>query len=164
MNRIGEFLNIPEVKLGIIAVSRDCFPRTLSETRRANIVKASGVYECPVTVENEGDMLKAVADVKAAACNALVVFLGNFGPETPETLITKYFDDPCMFVAAAEGDGDLISGRGDAYCGMLNCSYNLGMRHLNGYIPEYPVGTADEISKMIADFIPICWRVWRSLS
>lgn len=57
MNRIGEFQNIPEVKLGIIAVSRDCFPRTLSETRRANIVKASGVYECPVTVENEGDML-----------------------------------------------------------------------------------------------------------
>lgn len=69
-----------------------------------------------------------------------------------------------MFVAAAEGGGDLISGRGDAYCGMLNCSYNLGIRHLNGYIPEYPVGTADEIAKMIADFIPICWRVWRSLS
>ena len=118
--------------------------------RHANIVKASGVYECPVTVENEGDMLKAVADVKTAACNALVVFLGNFGPETPETLIAKYFDGPCMFVAAAEGDGDLISGRGDAYCGMLNCSYNIGMRHLNGYIPEYPVGTADEISKMAA--------------
>ena len=45
--------NIPVVKLGIIAVSRDCFPRTLSEMRRANIVKASGIYECPVTVENE---------------------------------------------------------------------------------------------------------------
>ena len=27
-------------------------------------------------------------------CNALVVFLGNFGPETPETLIAKYFDGP----------------------------------------------------------------------
>ena len=26
---------------------------------------------------------------------------------------------------------------------MLNCSYNLGMRHLKGYIPEYPVGTAE---------------------
>ena len=103
MNRIGEFRNIPEVKLGIIAVSRDCFPRTLSEMRHANIVKASGVYEGPVTGENEGDMLKAVADVKAAGCNAIVVFLSNFGPETPETLITKYFDDPCMFVAAANG-------------------------------------------------------------
>ena len=148
--------NIPEVKLGLIAVSRDCFPRVLSEMRRANIAKASGaVYECPVTVENEGDMLKAVADVKAAGCNALVVFLGNFGPETPETLIAKYFDGPCMFVAAAEGDGDLVNGRGDAYCGMLNCSYNLGMRHLKGYIPSYPVGTAEDIARMMDEFVPI---------
>ena len=60
-----------------------------------------------------------------------------------------------MFVAAAEGDGDLINGRGDAYCGMLNCSYNLGMRGLRGYIPEYPVGTAGEIADMIAQFVPI---------
>ncbi len=151
------FQNIPDVKLGIIAVSRDCFPIALSEMRRANICKAykDELYECPVTVENEKDMLKAVADVKAAECNALVVFLGNFGPETPETLIAKNFDGPCMFVAAAEGDGDMINGRGDAYCGMLNCSYNLGMRHLQGYIPEYPVGTADEIAKMIADFVPV---------
>ena len=149
--------NIPDVKLGIIAVSRDCFPIALSEMRRANIVKAygEGIYECPVTVENEADMLKAVDDVKAAGCNALVVFLGNFGPETPETLIAKYFDGPCMFAAAAEGDGDMINGRGDAYCGMLNCSYNLGMRHLTGYIPEYPVGTAEDIVKMIRDFVPV---------
>ena len=98
--------NIPEVKLGIVAVSRDCFPIGLSIARREAIVKVckGGLYECPVTVENELDMLKAVDDVKAAGCNALVVFLGNFGPETPETLIAKNFDGPCMFVAAAEGD------------------------------------------------------------
>ena len=153
--------NIPEVKLGIIAVSRDCFPISLSIARREAIVKAceGGLYECPVTVENEKDMLAAVADVQAAGCNALVVFLGNFGPETPETLIARHFDGPCMFVAAAEGDGDLINGRGDAYCGMLNCSYNLGMRHLKGYIPEYPVGTAADISRMICDFVPIARAV-----
>ena len=153
--------NIPEVKLGIVAVSRDCFPIALSKKRRAAIVKTCGgnIYECPVTVENEKDMLKAVEDVKAAGCNALVVFLGNFGPETPETLIAKYFDGPCMFVAAAEGDGDLINGRGDAYCGMLNCSYNLGMRHLKGYIPEYPVGTAEDIGKKIKEFYPIARAV-----
>ena len=150
--------NIPVVKLGIIAVSRDCFPITLSTARRSAIVQAyrgEDLYECPVTVENETDMLKAVADVKEAGCNALVVFLGNFGPETPETLIAEKFDGPCMFVAAAEGDGDLINGRGDAYCGMLNCSYNLGMRHLKGYIPEYPVGTASDIAQMMADFVPV---------
>ena len=135
------FENIPNVKLGLIAVSRDCFPRTLSEMRRANIAKAceGGVYECPVTVENEADMRKAVADVNAAGCNALVVFLGNFGPETPETLIAKIFRRPVScIVAAAEGDGDLINGRGDAYCGMLNCSYNLGMRHLKALHPRIP--------------------------
>ena len=150
-------MNIPEVKMGIIAVSRDCFPIALSEARRAAIVAAygEGLYECKVTVENEKDALAAVADVKAAGCNALTVFLGNFGPETPETLIAQKFDGPCMYVAAAEGDGDMINGRGDAYCGMLNCSYNLGMRHLKAYIPEYPVGTAEDIVKMIKEFQPI---------
>ena len=149
--------NIPDVKPGIIAVSRDCFIVSLSERRRKAIVDAydGELYECPVTVENEADMLKAVEDVKAAGCNALVVYLGNFGPETPETLIAKYFDGPCMFVAAAEGDGDLINGRGDAYCGVLNCSYNLGMRHLKAYIPDYPVGTAEDIAKMIGEFVPV---------
>ena len=149
--------NIPVVKPGIIAVSRDCFPIALSEARRAAIVKAygEGLYECPVTVENEKDALKAVEDVRAAGCNALVVFLGNFGPETPETLIAQRFEGPCMYVAAAEGDGDMINGRGDAYCGLLNCSYNLGMRHLRAYIPEAPVGTADEIAQRIRGFLPV---------
>ena len=156
--------NIPEVKLGLVAVSRDCFPIALSEKRRANVAAACAakdlpVYECPVAVENERDMLHAVADVKAAGCNALTVFLGNFGPETPETLIAKYFDGPCMFVAAAEGDGDLVNGRGDAYCGMLNCSYNLGLRHLKGYIPAYPVGTAEELADKMAEFVPIARAV-----
>ena len=43
--------NIPEVKLGIIAVSRDCFPIALSEKRRAAIsaacaAKGTDLYEC----------------------------------------------------------------------------------------------------------------------
>ena len=48
-----------------------------------------------------------------------------------------------MFFAAAEERGDnLLDGRGDAYCGMLNASYNLKLRNIKAYIPEYPVGTA----------------------
>ena len=149
--------NIPNVKLGLISVSRDCFPIALSQARRAAVAAAYGdIYECKITVENENDMLKAVADVKAAGVNALVVFLGNFGPETPETLLAKYFDGPTMFVAAAEDGADtLINGRGDAYCGMLNCSYNLGLRNIKAYIPEYPVGDANDIKEMIANFVPI---------
>ena len=149
--------NIPEVKLGVIAVSRSCFPAALSERRRAALCSAygEGVYECPVTVENEIDARRAVEDVKAAGVNALCVFLGNFGPETPETLIADWFDGPVMYVAAAEGDGDLHDGRGDAYCGLLNCSYNLGLRGRAAYIPESPVGTAEELAEELRAFVPI---------
>jgi len=58
-----------------------------------------------------------------------------------------------MFAAAAEETGqNLIDGRGDAYCGMLNASYNIGLRNLRPYIPAYPVGTASEVARMIAEF------------
>lgn len=153
--------NIPEVKLGVIAVSRDCFVLSLSENRRRALVSACAgkgvsIYEAKTTVENERDALKAVEEVKTAGCNALIVFLGNFGPETPETLIARYFHGPVLYAAAAEDTGqDLINGRGDAYCGMLNCSYNLGLRGIKAVIPEYPVGSPDDIADMAADFIPV---------
>ncbi|MEA5003567.1 MAG: fucose isomerase [Christensenella sp.] len=153
--------NIPEVKLGLIAVSRDCFVVSLSERRRAAVKQACegkglSVFEAKTTVENETDMIRAVDEAKAAGCNALVVFLGNFGPETPETLIAQRFDGPVMYAAAAEESGkDLINGRGDAYCGMLNCSYNLALRKIPAVIPSYPVGTAEEVAGMIADFVPV---------
>ena len=154
--------NIPEVKLGIVAVSRDCFPMELSAGRRAAVVaecKKNGteIFEAKTTVENEVDMLKALKEVNDAGCNALVVYLGNFGPETSETLLAKNFDGPVMFVAAAEepcGES-LCNRRGDAYCGMLNASYNLALRNIKAYIPEYPVGTADEVAVMIGEFIPV---------
>ncbi|HEX3076072.1 MAG TPA: fucose isomerase, partial [Lachnospiraceae bacterium] len=153
--------NIPEIKLGIIAVSRDCFPMELSASRRAEVVKAfkakgQDIFECTTTVENELDMAKASKEVKEAGCNALVVYLGNFGPETAETLLAKKFNGPVMFVAAAEEAGDnLLDGRGDAYCGMLNASYNLKLRNIKAYIPEYPVGTPSDVADMMADFLPI---------
>ena len=101
-------------------------------------------------------MVQALEDIKQAGCNALCVYLGNFGPEIAETLLAKHFDGPKMFIAAAEESGDsLLDGRGDAYCGMLNASYNLKLRNIRAYIPEYPVGTADDIAKMIGDFVPV---------
>ncbi len=157
--------NMPAVKLGIAAVSRDCFPKSLSASRRSNVVKACKekgieIYECPVTVENEKDMLSALDDLKNAGVNALVVYLGNFGPETAETLLAKKFGLPVMFAAAAEEFGDnLIDGRGDAFCGMLNASYNIGLRNVKAYIPEYPVGNPYEVADMIAEFIPVARTV-----
>lgn len=151
-------INIPEVKLGIVAVSRDCFPIQLSAKRREAVAgecrnKGISINEISTTVENEKDVLKALDEIKKAGVNALVVYLGNFGPEGPETMLAQKFDGPCMFAAAAEEDGNnLINGRGDAFCGMLNASYNLALRKLNPYIPEYPVGRPEEIADMIGEF------------
>ena len=149
--------NIPQIKLGIISVSRGCFPITLSERRRANVAAAYGLglYECPICVESESDARRAVDDVLAHSVDALCVFLGNFGPETPETMIADWFDGPIMYTSAAEGDGDLHDGRGDAFCGMLNASYNLGLRGRRVYIPDYPCGTAGEVAQQIRAFVPV---------
>ena len=156
--------NMPEVKIGVVAVSRDCFPESLSVTRRENLMKAyqekygeEGIYECPICiVESEIHMVQALEDIRKAGCNALAVYLGNFGPEIAETLLAKHFDGPKMFLAAAEEKGSsLLDGRGDAYCGMLNASYNLKLRNINAYIPEYPVGDAGECADMIHEFLPI---------
>lgn len=161
-------INMPEVKIGIVAVSRDCFPESLSVNRRKALTEAykkkydaSNLYECPICiVESELHMVQALEDVKKAGCNALVVYLGNFGPEISETLLAKHFDGPSMFIAAAEESGNnLVQGRGDAYCGMLNASYNLKLRNIKTYIPEYPVGTAEECADMIAEFVPIARAV-----
>ena len=156
--------NVVDLKIGVVAVSRDCFPESLSVDRRKELIKAykekygeDVIYECPICiVESEIHMVQALEDIKKAGCNALVVYLGNFGPEISETLLAKHFDGPKMFIAAAEESGNnLVCGRGDAYCGMLNASYNLKLRNIKAYIPEYPVGTAEECSDMIHEFEPI---------
>lgn len=158
--------NMPELKIGIVAVSRDCFPMSLSENRRRQVVKEyrqkyGEIFECPTCVENEIHMRKALKEVKDTNCNALVVYLGNFGPETSETLLAKEFGGPVMFIAAAEESGDkLLDDRGDAYCGMLNASYNLKLRNIKAYIPEYPVGTASECADMIHEFEPIAKSIF----
>ncbi len=154
-------LNIPAVKLGIVAVSRDCFPISLSHRRRCEVVenfKKLGyeIYEAETIIENELDQKKALAEINEAGVNALVIYLGNFGPEGPETLLAQEFRGPTMFVAASEENiAVLADDRGDAYCGMLNASYNIGLRGLKPYIPAYPVGTPEEVADMIAEFIPI---------
>ena len=162
--------NLPEIKVGIVAVSRDCFPAPLAVNRRVALAKAyeknydaKDIYECPICIiESEIDMVKALDDIKAHGCNALCVFLGNFGPEISETLLAKHFDGPKMFCAAAEEDYNSVTakGRGDAYCGMLNASYNLKLRGVKAYIPEYPVGTAEECADMIHEFIPVAKAVY----
>lgn len=158
--------NIPKIKVGVVAVSRDCFPESLSVGRRRALISAyhrlfgkdADIYECPVCiVESEKQMLQAYEDVVNAGCNALCVYLGNFGPEIAETMLAQRWVQktgyPVMFCAAAEEDTSVLaSDRGDAYCGMLNASYNLKLRGVHAYIPESPVGNAEHCARLIRDF------------
>jgi L-fucose isomerase-like protein len=140
--------NVPQITMGLIAVSRDCFPIGLSETRRKKVAeecraKSIPVMELETIIENENDVVNALKEIDEKKINALAIYLGNFGPEGPTTLLAKKFDGPVMVGAAAEDTGkDLIDGRGDAY-------------NLRVHIPSYPVGTPAEIAGMIRDFIPV---------
>ena len=104
--------NLPEVKIGVVAVSRDCFPESLSVNRRKALMEAyrakygqESVYECPVCiVESEIHMVQALEDIRRNGCNALCVYLGNFGPEISETLLAKHFDGPRNVYCGGGGD------------------------------------------------------------
>ena len=157
--------NLPKVKIGIVAVSRDCFPESLSVNRRKALVEAykanydaADIYECPVCiVESEIHMVQALEDVKAGRLQRAVSYtLATSVRKFPRPCLQSILTVLSMFVAAAEeSQNDLVGGRGDAYCGMLNASYNLKLRNVKAYIPEYPVGTAAECADMIHEFVPI---------
>ena len=66
--------NVPVIKIGIVAVSRDCFPESLAVNRRKAVIAEyekkfgkDGIYECPITiVESEIHAQQALEDVKKA--------------------------------------------------------------------------------------------------
>ncbi len=153
--------NMPEIKIGVVGVSRDCFPAALTQKRLAALMaelKKQGVkaVASAVIIENEAQALEACDDLIEQECNAAVVYLGNFGPEAPTTLFIQEFPGPVMACAAAEENkAVLASDRGDALCGLLNCSYNIGLRRLAVYIPQYPVGLPKDLAQKIGEFASI---------
>lgn len=153
-----QLINAPEVKLAIVGVSRDCFPIELTRTRLQALGKACdkiglSVYLCQTIIENEQDTLAALAEADEAGANAAVIYLGNFGPEGPLAIFAEQFPGPVMAIAASEESKDtLVGGRGDAYCGMLNASYNFGLRSVPVFIPQMPVGLPDELAPKIQHF------------
>ena len=151
-------MNEPVVKIGIVAVSRDCFPIELSKQRLAKLFDSCRdidveIFAMDTVVESEADALNAHSELLEKDINALVVYLGNFGPEGPTAKLIKLFDGPVMTCAAAEETGDnLFSGRGDAFCGLMNLSYNLNLNSLKAHIPETPVGLPEELAGEISRF------------
>ena len=154
-------INQPKVKLAIVGVSRDCFPALLTKKRVAAVMAEAkkaklAVVDCPVTIENEKDAMAALEWARKEGVNACCMFLGNFGPEGPTTMFVQKFGGPAMVLAAKEENRAVLkSDRGDALCGVLNFSYNVGLRRLKVYIPEYPVVDAKGAVKELKDFTAI---------
>jgi len=153
--------NVPRPTVGLVAVSRDCFPAELSRTRRKRVAEECRRLEIPVVeldtlIENEADVLRALTEIREKRIGALSIYLGNFGPEGPTSLLAQKFQGPVMVTAAAEDSGrDLYDGRGDAYCGLLSTTYNLGLRRQRVHLPAVPVGSPAEIARMIGNFLPL---------
>ena len=156
-----KLLNAPDLELALVGVSRDCFPIELTRKRLAALQKACKARKLPVIalktiIENENDALTALQEAETAGCNAAVVFLGNFGPEGPLSIFAQNFYGPVMACAAAEETGkDLINGRGDAFCGLLNAGINFGLRSVTVHLPAKPVGLPADLALEIEHFASV---------
>ena len=104
-------------------------------------------------------MVQALEDIKKAGCNALCVYSWKASDRRFLRHFLQTFRGTEDVHRSSRGTQDIFAGRGDAYCGMLNASYNLQLRNVKAYIPEYPVGTAEECADMIHDFLPIARAV-----
>lgn len=155
--------NQPKIKLAVVGVSRDCFPIQLTKTRLAALaaeLKKAKLDKCvvisPVVIESEKDSLAALKWAREEGVNAACMFLGNFGPEGPTTIFVEKLGVPTMMIAAKEENRKgLASDRGDALCGVLNFSYNCGLRRLAVHIPERPNVTAKEGVAEIRHFLNV---------
>jgi len=156
----------PEIKLGLVSASRNCFPRSLSEERTQRVLagcRQAGIEpfvpEGPSQIiETKDHAAEAARQFKQAGCDAVVYYLGNFSPEIEDAYFIKLFDGPVMLIAAAEESGaTLLEKRGDALCGLLSAALAVSKRGLaqRVHLPELPVVSADEAVKEIAHFIKV---------
>lgn len=156
----------PEIKLGLVSASRNCFPRSLSEERTLRVLagcRQAGIEpfvpEGPSQIiETKDHAAEAARQFKQAGCDAVVYYLGNFSPEIEDAYFIKLFDGPVMMIAAAEESGaTLLEKRGDALCGLLSAALAVSKRGLaqRVHLPEFPVVGADEAVKEIAHFIKV---------
>ena len=156
----------PQIKLGLVSASRNCFPRALSDERTERLLercRAAGILpiipegDCRI-IETKDQAAEAARQFKQAGCDAVVYYLGNFSPEIEDAYFVKLYDGPVMLLAAAEESGaTLLQKRGDALCGLLSAALAVNKRGLayRVHIPELPVVSAEEGVHEIAHFIKV---------
>ena len=157
----------PEIKLGFVSASRNCFPRELSEKRMNTIsakLKDTSVNfvvaqsRCAI-IESKTDAIEAAKFFEQENCDAAVLYLGNFSPEIEDAVFVKSFNKPILLIAAAEESGETVStARGDALCGLMSASLAIAKRGLSQrvIIPANPIVTADSAVVEIEKFVRIC--------
>ena len=156
----------PDIKLGLVSASRNCFPRSLSEERTLRVL--AGCRQAGIEpfvpqgpsqiIETKEHAVEAARQFKEAACDAVVYYLGNFSPEIEDAYFIKLFEGPVMMIAAAEESGaTLLEKRGDALCGLLSAALAVSKRGLaqRVHLPEFPVVSSEEAVKEIAHFIKV---------
>lgn len=129
----------PDVKIGIVSASRNCFPRELSEKRTERLLKklepmgidiVRPAGRCSI-IESKDDALTAAEDLLKSGCDAAVLYLGNFSPEIEDANFVKAFNKPVLLMAAAEEDSESVSSaRGDALCGLMSATLAISKRGL----------------------------------
>lgn len=161
---LGQFS--PDIKLGLVSASRNCFPRALSQERTDRLLGKLKEADIEVTVpdgecaiiESKDHAVDAAKQLHKAGCDAAVLFLGNFSPEIEDAWFVKNFCGPVMIIAAAEESKDsLLGGRGDALCGLLSAMIAMEGRGLSErvHVPECPIVSAEQGVAEIAHFIKI---------
>lgn len=161
---LGQFS--PDIKLGFVSASRNCFPRPLAEERSERLVAATNALGIEVTlpegecavIETRAHAADAAAQLIAAGCDAAVLFLGNFSPEIEDAAFVKAFPGPILLIAAAEENAmTMLQKRGDALCGLLSAAMAIRKRDLQHrvHIPELPVISAEQGAEEIAHFLKI---------
>jgi L-fucose isomerase-like protein len=156
----------PDLTLGLVSASRNCFPRALSDERTQRLLKAAedaGINlitpagECSI-IETKEHAYEAAKQLKASAVDGVVFYLGNFSPEIEDAVFLKEFGGFAMLLAAAEENaGSLLQKRGDALCGLLSAVLAVEKRGILDriHIPESPVVSVEEGVTAIAHFITV---------
>ena len=140
--------NIPKVRLGLVAVSRDCFPSSSPASARSASPRSAArpAWRSPGSRPSSRTRRTRSRRSRSSRPRTSTPWSSTWAisdrkarrPSWPRGSAGR----SCSRPPPRRSGKDLIDGRGDAYCGMLNASYNLGLRKLRPYIPEYPVGHA----------------------
>ncbi len=155
----------PDVKIGLVSASRNCFPRSLSEERMNKLHDACHTAGVPCVlprgdcrvIESKDHARRAAQQLEEAGCDGVVLYLGNFSPEIEDAAFAGSVSCPVMIIAAAEESAaSLAHNRGDALCGMLSACLALRRRRLNDmYIPEHPLVSATSGAQAVRRFARI---------